>query len=264
MQIFSKLSSQLLGYSVATLLSMGIVPAQAASPETAPDALTNTLEQIEQAATRQDVDQVIGFYSVDYRNADGLDRSAYGNALSELWSTSPSLVYEIELLAWDANDNGYVAETLTTISGVKQTGGRSMQVETKTRSRQYFQNNQIVDQEILSEQTTLSSGVNPPEVKVNLPETVMVGQSYNFDAIVQEPLGSDLLLGTVLEEPVSPTQFSSMQDLDLELLQAGGLFKVGRAPLSTEDRWISAVLIRGDGITIVTQRLQVIDPMASL
>lgn len=264
MQIFSKFSSQLLGYSVATLLSLGITPAQAAGPETAPDVLKSTLEQIEQAASRQAIDQVLGFYSPDYTNSDGLDRASFQDALTELWSTAPSLTYEIELLSWDTQDNGYVAETLTTISGVKQTGGRPMEMESKTRSRQYFVNNQIVSQEIIAEQTTLKSGANPPAVKVNLPEKVEVGQGFNFDAIVQEPLGSDLLLGTVLEQPISSTQFSALPNLELELLQAGGLFKVGQAPSSPEDRWISAVLIRGDGMTIVTQRLQVVDSMASL
>jgi hypothetical protein len=99
---------------------------------------------------------------------------------------------------------------------------------------------------------------------VKLPEQVRVGQEFNFDVIVNEPLGDNLLLGTALEEAIKPDLYSKPTEFDLELLPAGGIFKVGKAPLRPEDRLISAVLIRGDGMIMVTQRLQVVDrPTAS-
>jgi hypothetical protein len=45
--------------------------------------------------------------------------------------------------------------------------------------------------------------------------------------------------------------------LDLEALSAGGLFKVGKAPMKPDQRWISSILIREDGIVIDTRRLTV-------
>jgi hypothetical protein len=75
---------------------------------------------------------------------------------------------------------------------------------------------------------------------------------------VAEPLGDRVLLGTALEEPVSPDGYLTPATLDLTLLPAGGLFKVGQAPATPESRWVSAIIIREDGITEVTQRLQVV------
>ncbi|MEL6322279.1 MAG: nuclear transport factor 2 family protein, partial [Cyanobacteria bacterium J06626_14] len=48
--------------------------------------------------------------------------------------------------------------------------------------------------------------------------------------------------------------------ITLDLLSAGGLFKVGVAPAEVGDRWISAVVVRDDGITALTRRLQVVPP----
>ncbi|NJN20946.1 MAG: nuclear transport factor 2 family protein, partial [Leptolyngbya sp. RL_3_1] len=40
-------------------------------------------------------------------------------------------------------------------------------------------------------------------------------------------------------------------------LAAGGLFKIGNAPDSPDQRWISSVLVRSDGWVIDTRRLNV-------
>ncbi len=255
----SQIRAHFLGWSVAFLI-IGVNSAQSATPDTAPTALKDTLEEIESAASRQDINAVIRYYSPDYMSNDGMNRSQLETGLANFWGSSSRLNYETELLSWESEGNDYIAETLTTITGMQQTAGRPMQIETKTRSRQRFQNNQIVSQDILSESTTLKSGINPPNVKVNLPDTVRIGQAFGFDAIVQEPLGNDLLLGAVSEQQVSNQFFSSpSSELDFDLLQAGGLFKTGRASLRPENRWLSAVLVRSDGMTIVTQRLQIVD-----
>jgi hypothetical protein len=62
-----------------------------------------------------------------------------------------------------------------------------------------------------------------------------------------------------LEEPIKPELYTKPSKFDLQLLPAGGIFKVGKAPAKPENRWISAILIRGDGMTMVTQRLQVVN-----
>jgi hypothetical protein len=76
----------------------------------------------------------------------------------------------------------------------------------------------------------MTTGAKPPTVNMKLPEQVRVGQSYNLDAVVQEPLGDDLMLGAAVEEPVKAERFVKPAPVDLELLSSGGIFKVGRAP----------------------------------
>ncbi|MFM7479193.1 MAG: nuclear transport factor 2 family protein, partial [Microcystis aeruginosa] len=124
-------------------------------------------------------------------------------------------------------------------------------------SRQQFQGNKLVYQEILSERVELSTGKNPPSIQVRIPERVKVGQEFDFDVIVRQPLGDDLLAGAAIDEKVDIERYINTKPLELELLQSGGLFKRVKAPETPENRWLSAILIQGDGIVVVTQRVKV-------
>jgi len=237
-------------------LSIGAT-AQAASPETAPTALTETITQIDAAANQHDVQAVMRFYDRQFTHSDGLTYTTLQQALSGLWQRYPTLSYQTELTAWEAAGNGFIAETTTTITGTESLNGRELTLNATIASRQRFENQTIVEQDILSEQNRTTTGANPPTLVVNLPETVSIGRDFAFDAIVQEPLGDRLILGAAIEEPVSANAYVTTPEIDLELLSSGGLFKTGRAPALPDDRWLSAVIVREDGITTETRRLQV-------
>jgi hypothetical protein len=233
------------------------MPVQAATPETAPAELVATIEAIEAAANAQNLDQVMALYSDDFQGPDGFTRDQYQATLSEFWEKYASLTYDVELLSWDTDGTGLVAETMTTVEGTQRSAGRDVTVTASVQSRQRYENGQVVSQEILAEETHLASGDNPPRVTVQLPETVAPGASFNFDAIVAEPLGDRVLLGLALDEGVTSEDFLAPRPVDLEALSAGGLFKVGKAPAQPDQRWISSVLVRSDGIVIDTRRLTV-------
>jgi hypothetical protein len=67
------------------------------------------------------------------------------------------------------------------------------------------------------------------------------------------------MLGAAVEEPVRGDRFAKPAPVDLELLSSGGIFKVGRAPLTKGNYWVSTVVIREQGMTTVTQRLRVVE-----
>jgi hypothetical protein len=238
-------------------------PAQASPAQPAPPELTQALTQIDAAASEGDLDAVMDYYSRNLRHSDGLTYQTLRNALNAFWERYPDLTYQTQLNSWRSEGDAIIAETTTTITGVQQNGGRRLNLESTLTSRQRFQNGEIVQQEILDERTEVTTGANPPTVEVNLPEQVTTGQEFAFDAIVSEPLGDRLLLGAALEEPIRPRGYLRSAPIDLEALSAGGLFKVGQAPAQPTNRWISAVLIRDDGISIVTERLQVTRPNGS-
>jgi len=226
--------------------------------ETVPNELEQVIEQIDSNASQQNLEGVLDFYDAEFESEDGLTRSTLAEVLTGFWQEYSQLRYSTEIQSWEQDGNGWIAETVTTIQGQKMMMGRSMQMRSQIRSRQRLENQKLVSQEILSERTILTSGDNPPTVDFQLPEQVLIGQQFTLDAIVQEPLGNDVLLGAVLEEPVNVENYLESESIDLELLSAGGLFKLGTAPAIAEPRWISAVLIRGDGITMITQRLRVV------
>jgi hypothetical protein len=230
----------------------------AMSPETAPPELLQAIEAMDTAASQADVDVVMGYYSPNFSSADGLDYEDMELTLSGLWELYPNLTYETQLLEWEMDGSSIVAETLTLVTGSPMVGDRPFDFTATIEARQRFMDGQIVEQEVLSEETVLMSGQNSPTVQINLPEQVEVGSEFVFDAIVLEPLNGRRLLGIAIDEPVDVAGYLNPANVELEVLSAGGLFKVGQAPATPGSHWISAVLVREDGITIVTRRLQVV------
>lgn len=232
--------------------------ATAATPQTAPAPLKQVLAQIDAAATNKNLQGVLQFYSPAFTHSDGLTRQTLEQSLTALWKQYPQLTYRTELKSWQPIGSGVQAETVTYITGSQTVNGQQMKLNAALEARHKIENNQIVRQDVLAENNQITSGENPPSVKINLSNQVKPGQEFSFDAIVQEPLENDLLLGSVLEEPVTANSYVKPSTADLELLSSGGVFKVGRAPNTPSSQWISAVLVRHGGMTVVTQRLRVV------
>ncbi|MEG4147615.1 nuclear transport factor 2 family protein [Microcoleus sp. Pol12B5] len=230
----------------------------AQTPANAPAPLTKVLTEIDAAANRRDVKAVMAFYSPNFTHSDGLNSQSMAKALTQLWERYPSLNYRTEIKSWKTEGSAIIAETITTIAGTQKKDGRELTLKATIRSQQRFEGEKIVSQEILAEQTQLTSGQSPPTIQVNLPEQVKVGEEYHFDAIVREPIGDDILIGTVLEEPITEKTFFNPSEVELELLNSGGIFKVGKAPATPQNRWVSAVLMRQGGIATVSVRLRVV------
>lgn len=234
-------------------------PVQAETSETAPDALKILLTEIDAAANRQDLQAVMQHYSPAFANSDGLVYGTLQEDLKKLWEQYPQLSYQTELLNWEQEGSTLMAETLTTITGTQSLSNREVQLKAQLRSRQAIEQNKIVRQEILAEHSQLTTGEAPPTVTIKLPEVVKVGQTFSFDAIVEEPLGNSLLLGAIQEKPVRANGFLEPVPTNLEVLSAGGIFKLGRAPIMPDNRWITVTLIRPEGMTFVTQRLRIVE-----
>ncbi|MHC5777855.1 nuclear transport factor 2 family protein [Nostoc sp.] len=231
---------------------------QAGTAQNAPAELKNLLTQVDAAASRGDVKGVLQFYSPNFTHGDGLNLQTMERSLISLWQRYPKLQYTTKLLSSKSEANGIIAETETQITGLPSGSANNLTLNATIKSRQRIANGKIVRQDILSERTLITSGSKPPQIEIKLPQQVQVGQKYNFDAIVKEPLGDDFLLGTALEESIQPDKFLNPTSVDLELLTSGGLFKVGQAPSTPGSQWVSAVILRGNGMTMITQRLQVV------
>lgn len=249
-------------FATVLLLNLGIVgslinPARGESPATAPAELTEMISGIEAAANEKNVEELMDYYSPDFTNTDGLTVDTLAKALKQMWGNFSQLEYNTEIESWSREGDRLVAETKTTITGVKNSQGRQARLNSTIKSRQYFADSKLVRQEILSEQSQLSSGENPPQVKIVAPTVVEAGEKYNFDLIVDRPLGDEKLLGAVREEKIASNLYLSPSDLELEPLPAGGIYKLATAPLLPESNWLSAILVRGDGITTVVHRVTI-------
>ena len=178
--------------------------------------------------------------------------------INKLWIDYPDLKYRTEILSWEKKDANWFVKTLTTITGNKISNQRKIRLESRIESHQSFQTNKIVTQEILSETTKLTSGEQPPKVVVNLPATVKVGETFDFDVILSEPLGNNLLAGMTIFGKVNINDYLDPPKIPLKLLKSGGLFKRIPAQDKPQDQWLSSILVRNDGITMITKRVKII------
>ncbi|NJN74193.1 MAG: hypothetical protein HC799_16025 [Limnothrix sp. RL_2_0] len=237
-------------------LSTGFV-AHAKTPNTAPATLTGLLADLDTAANEHQWETLLNLYSPAFMHSDGLNKTEYGDRLAELWEDYPRMTYNTELISWEQDGDRLVAETITTVRGIQKQTGRWSHLTSKIRAKQYFENNQLVQQDILSESSELTSGDNPPDVRVLIPETVAPKEDFGFDVIVNDPLGNEILLGGAMEEIISTDTYIQPDEFELDVLPAGGIFKRVEAPEETGDVWYSAIIIRSDGITLVSHRVKV-------
>lgn len=248
-----------IGFQPAVAESVRLKPSAPTQPKAAPRALMDKLAEVDLVANQKDLPKLMRFYSNNFVNGDGLNREALKQVIAAFWQDYPSLTYKTQLVAWKQDaQGGYITETKTTITGTQSIDQGSVQLESTLHARQHWVGAQITKQEILAEHSQLKSGSKPPQIKVNLPQEVAVGEKFDFDVIVADPLGDHPLLGLAVEEPVNLQNYMKQPPLKLELLPAGGLFKVGTAADKPTSEWISAILVQDGGMTIISHRLNVV------
>ncbi|MEB3310304.1 MAG: nuclear transport factor 2 family protein [Snowella sp.] len=247
---------------MAFLLSLGMTLSvasylKAAEPANAPASLKTLINQIDSAANQRNIEQIKQFYSPNFINNDGLNYTNLEKALQDLWQQYPDLKYTTELISWQQDGNNIIAKTRTQIQGTGQFQEAQSILSGTILSQQTIQGDKLVRQQILNEKITVKSGKKPPEVDIKLPESVRPGQEFDFDVILKDPLGNNLFAGAALNQVINGENYLYPANLELELLQAGGLFKRAKAPLKPGDRWLSGVVIGYDGMIWVTQRLRI-------
>lgn len=257
-----KFSNNLINVPATFLLSIcfsfGIANiTRAQNSEKAPSELTELITNINLAANNKDLENLKKYISPEFSTQDGLNYQSFAESLQKLWENYPNLIYKTTLQSWEKIGQQFVAETVTEIIGESKTEDRKINLLSTITSRQYFENGKLIKQEITKERTDLTSGEKPPEVEVILPEKVRLGEEFNFDVIVKEPLGSNLLLGAAREEKIESKLYLNPSILELDALSAGGIFKLVKATETEDDNWYSAIFIRSDGMRLVTQRVKI-------
>ncbi len=238
------------------LVSSHVVAAPLASPAT-PAAISNLLAQIDKSANSKQIAALNSSFASNY-TVDGLNRTAWEQGLKKLWRRYPNLRYKTVIQSWKPEGGGVSVETITTITGSQTENSQLSKLTSQLRSRQKIVGGKITQQQVLSENTTITSGSRPPTVEFNVPKQLKVNEIYDIDAIVMEPLGEDVMMGKVVEQPVNASGYSKPAEYSLDVLATGGLFKKAKAPSKPGDYWLSAVLVRAGGITTMTQRIHVV------
>ena len=232
-----------------------------------PNTLLEVLAALDTAASRQDLAATLNWYGADFRHGDGLTKKDLEKGLQNLWQRFGDLTYRTTVEGWEKEGENYRVRTRTEFNGTQTNNPKADRLTltgTVVSEQVYRAGNpwQVVSQQVLAEQTRLTAGENPPELDWRAPQLIGVGRDFALEAVVREPLNTDLLLGAVFDEPIQAQSFTRDRALDLQPLRAGGIYRIGRAPFRVGDRWVSAVIVRETGLVIVGQRMRVTDRSA--
>ena len=158
---------------MAFLLSLGMMlnlasHLRAEDPNTAPPQLKALIGQMDAAGNQKNFEQIKTFYSPKFTNSDCLSYAYLEQSLKSLWKRYPDLKYTTELISWEKQGDNLVAQTETKIEGTGKLQANSAKLNGTIQSRQVFQGDKLVSQEILNEKITLTSGTKPPNIEVKL------------------------------------------------------------------------------------------------
>ena len=122
----------------------------------------------------------------------------------------------------------------------------------------------ISGQELVQDQSVLTSAREPLPVTLVIPDAVLTGSRYDVDVVLDEPLGQALVAGGLAA--LTPRQVREQQSptIQLEPLGGGGLFKSVQAPFQPGVQNWAAMLVHPDGVITVTKQVRVVNDRSEL
>ena len=104
--------------------------------------------------------------------------------------------------------------------------------------------------------TTIRNDNNKVDISFNIPDKVLTGSKYDIDIILNKPLEDVIIVGSII-----PHQVSSFfeQEILLEPLASGGIFKITRAPSKPGIQIWSGIIAHPEGMITFTKSIDIVD-----
>jgi len=150
------------------------------------------------------------------------------------------------------------------VSGTRQKDGQSYTLQASQQLALTTVGGLITAQEVLQEESVLTSASTPLPVSLLIPDAVLTGSRYDVDVVLDQPLGQVLLAGGLTA--LTPDQVAEQQspDISLEPLGGGGLFKSVQAPFQPGSQIWAAMVVHPEGVITVTKRVRVVSDKSQL
>ena len=104
--------------------------------------------------------------------------------------------------------------------------------------------------------TTIRNDNNKIDISFKIPDKVLTGSKYDIDIILNKPLEEVIIAGSI-----KPHQVDSFfeQDILLEPLTSGGIFKMTRAPSKSVIKIWSGIIAHPNGMISFTKSIDIVD-----
>lgn len=228
----------------AALTLLPTVPAQA---EPLPDGIATRLEA---ALNSNDTTTLTTLLS----DSEEQPADLVGLRLTRLANSYGPLTWAVK--QGDAMDDGRVRLELS-VQGTRDVAGTTYRMQASQTVAVSSHNGRLANQDVLAEESFIFSGAERLPVTLMIPDTVLTGERYNVDVVIDEPLGDTIVAGGLLE--VSPLFADTMRSpaIKLGVLSAGGLFKRVQAPYAPGGQTWTVMLVHPDGVLIASKRVRV-------
>jgi len=104
--------------------------------------------------------------------------------------------------------------------------------------------------------TTIRNDDNKIDISFKIPDKVLTGSKYDIDIILNKPLEEVIIAGAI-----KPHQINSFfeQEILLEPLSSGGIFKMTRAPSKPGIQVWSGIIAHPEGMITFTKSINILD-----
>ena len=104
--------------------------------------------------------------------------------------------------------------------------------------------------------TTIRNDNNKIDISFKIPDKVLTGSKYDIDIILNKPLEEVIIAGSI-----KPHQVNSLfeQEILLEPLASGGIFKMTRAPSKPGIQIWSGIIAHPEGVITFTKSIDIVE-----
>jgi hypothetical protein len=226
----------------AALLLSAALPGRAAAPS------PQQLQALEAAFNGQgDLGQLL-------QEGPGLDPAAVQARRQRLLRQFPNARWQLS----PGPERAGRPTVLLQVRGSRDDGPLRFRLEAEQQLLLESDGRRINGQTVLRDQALVRSGDADLPVTVLIPDTVLTGQRYDVDVIVDEPLDGAILAGGITD--ISGDQVTALDSPALRIgaLGGGGLFRVVRAPLNPGEQTWAVLLVHPDGLVSASKRVRVV------
>ncbi len=142
------------------------------------------------------------------------------------------------------------------VNGKKIVNGEIFILESNFKYLFSTQNDKINNGNIKNLLTTIRNDQNKIDIIFRIPEKVLTGIKYDIDIIINEPLGDVIIAGGIISHQ---DETYLKQDVNIEPLPSGGIFKTTRAPFKPSKQIWSGIVAHPKGTISFTKSVEIVE-----
>ncbi len=172
---------------------------------------------------------------------------------SEIIKDFPNSKWEIKKFGGiDSNDKIFDIK----VNGEKIVNGEIYSLESNFKYLFSTHNDKINNGKIKNLLTTIRNDQNKIDIIFRIPEKVLTGAKYDIDIILNEPLDDVIIAGGIISHQ---DESYLKQEINIEPLASGGIFKTTRASAKPSTQIWSGILAHPKGIISFTKSVEIVE-----